>query len=40
MLARHLITVILGMALAEVIETTRIHGVAALTGDRTAWVTT
>jgi magnesium chelatase family protein len=28
------------MTLAEAIETTRIHGVAGLTGDRTAWVTT
>jgi magnesium chelatase family protein len=28
------------MTLAEAIETTRIHRVAGLTGDRTAWVTT
>jgi magnesium chelatase family protein len=28
------------MSLAEAIETTRIHRVAGLTGDRTAWVTT
>jgi magnesium chelatase family protein len=28
------------MTLAEAIETTRIHSVAGLTGDRTAWVTT
>jgi hypothetical protein len=28
------------MTLAEAIETTRIHRVADLTGDRTAWVTT
>jgi magnesium chelatase family protein len=28
------------MTLAEAIDTTRIHRVAGLTGDRTAWVTT
>jgi magnesium chelatase family protein len=28
------------MTLAEALETTRIHHVAGLTGDRTAWVTT
>jgi magnesium chelatase family protein len=28
------------MTLAEAIETTRIHRVAGLTGDHTAWVTT
>jgi magnesium chelatase family protein len=28
------------MTLAEAIETTRIHSVAGLTGDRAAWVTT
>jgi magnesium chelatase family protein len=28
------------MTLAEALETTRIHRVAGLTGDRTAWVTT
>jgi magnesium chelatase family protein len=39
-LARRLITILLAMTLAEAIETTRIHSVAGLTGDRTAWVTT
>src|SRR5262245_4767048 len=28
------------MTLAEALETTRLHRVAGLTGDRTAWVTT
>jgi hypothetical protein len=28
------------MSLSEAVETTRIHSVAGLTGDRTAWVTT
>lgn len=40
MLARRLTTILLAVALAEAIETTRIHSVAGLTGDRTAWVTT
>jgi magnesium chelatase family protein len=40
MLARRLTTLLPAMSLAEAIETTRIHHVAGLTGDRTAWVTT
>jgi magnesium chelatase family protein len=40
MLARRLTTILPAMTLAEAIETTRIHRVASLTGDRTAWVTT
>jgi magnesium chelatase family protein len=40
MLARRLTTIPPAMSLAEAIETTRIHSVAGLTGDRTAWVTT
>jgi magnesium chelatase family protein len=40
MLARRLTTILPGMTLAEAIETTRIHRVAGLTGDRTALVTT
>src|SRR5262245_57176490 len=40
MRARRLTTILPAMALAEAIETTRIHRVAGLTGDRTAWVTT
>jgi magnesium chelatase family protein len=40
MLARRLTTILPTMSLAEAIETTRIHSVAALTGDRTAVVTT
>jgi len=40
MLARRLTTIVPGTSLAEAIETTRIHRVAGLTGDRTAWVTT
>jgi predicted ATPase with chaperone activity len=39
MLARRLTTILPAMTLAEVIETTRIHSVAGLTGDRTALVT-
>ena len=39
MLARRLTTILPAMTLAEAIETTRIHHVAGLTGDRTAWVT-
>jgi magnesium chelatase family protein len=37
MLARRLTTILPEMTLAEAIETTRIHSVAGLTGDRTAW---
>jgi magnesium chelatase family protein len=40
MLARQLTTILPAMTLAEAIETTRIHRVAGLTGDRTALVTT
>jgi magnesium chelatase family protein len=40
MLARRLITILPARTLAEAIETTRIHHVAGLTGDRTALVTT
>jgi magnesium chelatase family protein len=40
MLARRLTTILPVMTLAETIETTRIHRVAGLTGDRTACVTT
>jgi magnesium chelatase family protein len=40
MLARRFTTTLPGMSLAEAIETTRIHRVAGLTGDRTALVTT
>jgi magnesium chelatase family protein len=40
MLARRLTTILPAMTLAEAIETTRIHRVAGLTGDRTAVVTT
>jgi magnesium chelatase family protein len=39
-LARRLTTILPAMTLAEAIETTRIHRVAGLTGDRTALVTT
>jgi magnesium chelatase family protein len=39
MLARRLTTMLPAMTLAEAIETTRIHRVASLTGDRTACVT-
>jgi magnesium chelatase family protein len=39
-LSRRLTTLLPAMTLAEAIETTRIHRVAGLTGDRTAWVTT
>jgi magnesium chelatase family protein len=38
MLARRLTAILPAMRLAEALETTRIHRVAALTGDRTAWV--
>jgi magnesium chelatase family protein len=40
MLARRLTTILPDMTLAEAIETTRIHSVAGLTGDRTAVVMT
>ena len=40
MLARRLTTILPAMTLAEAIETTRIHRVAGLTGDRTTVVTT
>jgi predicted ATPase with chaperone activity len=40
MLARRLTTILPAMSLAEALETTRIHSVAGLTGDRTALVTT
>jgi magnesium chelatase family protein len=40
MLARRLATILPAMSLAEAIETTRIHRLAGLTGDRTALVTT
>jgi predicted ATPase with chaperone activity len=40
MLARRLTTILPTMTLPEAIETTRIHSVAGLTGDRTALVTT
>jgi magnesium chelatase family protein len=39
MLARRLNTILPSMTLAEAIETTRIHRVAGLTSDRTAFVT-
>jgi magnesium chelatase family protein len=39
MLARRLTTILPAMTLAEAIETTGIHRVAGLTGDRTALVT-
>ena len=40
MLARRLTTILPAMTLAEAIETMRIHSIAGLTGDPTAWVTT
>jgi magnesium chelatase family protein len=40
MLARRLTTILPDLTLPEAIETTRIHSVAGLTGDRTAFVTT
>jgi magnesium chelatase family protein len=39
MLARRLTSILPAMSLAEALETTRIHRVAGLTGDRTAFVT-
>jgi magnesium chelatase family protein len=38
--ARRLTTILLAMKLAEAVDTTRLHRVAGLTGDRTALVTT
>jgi magnesium chelatase family protein len=40
MLSRRLTTILPAMTLAEAIETTRIHSVAGLTGDRTVLVRT
>src|SRR5262245_59357627 len=40
MLARRLTTILPAMTLPEALETTRIHSVAGLTGDRTALVAT
>jgi magnesium chelatase family protein len=40
MLARRLTTILPAMTLAEAMETTRLHRVAGLTGERTALVTT
>jgi magnesium chelatase family protein len=40
MLARRLTTILPAMTVAEALETTRIHSVAGLTGDRTSLVTT
>jgi magnesium chelatase family protein len=40
MLARRLTTILPAMTLAEALETTRIHRVAGLTGDRTVLITT
>jgi magnesium chelatase family protein len=40
MLAHRLTTILPAMTLAEAVETTRIHRVAGLTGDRTTLVTT
>jgi magnesium chelatase family protein len=39
-LRRRLTPILLAKLVAEALETTRIHRVAGLTGDRTAWVTT
>jgi magnesium chelatase family protein len=39
MLAHRLTTILPEMTLAEAIETTHMHSVAGLTGDRTAFVT-
>jgi predicted ATPase with chaperone activity len=38
MLARRLTTILPAMTLAETMETTRLHRVAGLTGDRTAFM--
>jgi magnesium chelatase family protein len=40
MLASRLTTMLPTMTVAEAMETTRMHRVTGLTGDRTAWVTT
>jgi magnesium chelatase family protein len=40
MLARRLTTILPAVTLAEAMETTRLHRVAGLTGERTALVTT
>jgi hypothetical protein len=40
MLARRLTTILPAMTLAEAMETTGMHSVPGLTGDRTTWVTT
>jgi magnesium chelatase family protein len=40
MLARRLNPLLPAMTLAEALETTRLHRVAGLTSDRTAWITT
>jgi hypothetical protein len=40
MLARRLTTILPAMTLAEAVETTRIHHVAGLTGERSALITT
>jgi magnesium chelatase family protein len=40
MLARRLTAMLQAMGLAEALETTRLHSVAGLMGDRTALVTT
>jgi predicted ATPase with chaperone activity len=40
MLARRLTPMLPEMSLAKALDTTRIHRVAGLTGDRTAFVTT
>jgi len=40
MLARRLTTILPAMTLAEAMETTHIHRVAGLIGDRTVYVTT
>jgi magnesium chelatase family protein len=40
MLARRLTTILPDLTLADALDTTRLHRVAGLTGDRTAFVTT
>jgi magnesium chelatase family protein len=40
MLACRLTTILPAITLAEALDTTRMHHVAGLTGDRLAWVTT
>jgi hypothetical protein len=39
MLSRQLTTLLLAMTLAEALETTRIHRIAGVTGDRSAFMT-